>query len=197
MYVETWSHFGTVLYNIKPMLSPNNKKTCNQVIAWGFEQGNNYIGIDNAEIKFVRVWLKGITDLFSGQSKADLDACWWFLATLNISGNAADFQTSDGCIARGFYWYSNACHAELKPEPKPEPEPPEPPKPPPPEPPPPIPPPTPIPEANMFLQYAQYLDEYLLTLGVLKVIERGIVILLRNWLRLIGNFLIWLEKRGA
>lgn len=87
-----------------------------------------------------------------------------------------DYTDQHSCEYNGFYWYNNKCNRYTEPV---------------------DPGPIPIPSGNMFLTYAGYLDEYLKTLGILKVIEKGIVVLLRNWLLLLGNFLIWLEKRGA
>lgn len=86
-----------------------------------------------------------------------------------------DINNQAQCLAWKYFWYDNACHRYAKVEP----------------------PPIPIPGGNMFLEYAGHLDEYLKTLGALKVVERGIVVLLRNWFLLIGNFLIWMEKRGT
>lgn len=87
-----------------------------------------------------------------------------------------DFTDQLNCESHGFYWYDSACHYTSKPV---DPD------------------PIPIPDGNMLLEYAGYLDEYLATLSILKIIERGIVILLRNWLLLLGNFLIWLKERGT
>jgi len=265
---------GTVLVNIRPMLSPVDKLTCNKVIKWGYDQGESYNLIDQVTIENIKDLIVGFGLQFTGQPRIDLINVINFLNTLNkycppewyqtVEGciahehimkdqvcvlkdggvfpppppNPEDIDNEEDCLAMNWYWYNDACHvspqtpAECKnyseciragwywydyachytPEP----------------PPPDVqpddfnnktdcelagfhwynskcnryaeevkPPPLPIPEANMFLVYAGYLDEYLETLGILKVIERGIVILLRNWLLLIGNFLIWLEKRGT
>ena len=136
---------------------------------------------------------------------------YWYNGVCNVSPQTPEeCKTYSECIRKGWFWYDNACHYTAKP-PTPTPQPdnydnktdcefngfywynskcnlsPETIEPS----------PIPIPGGNMFLQYAGYLDEYLKTLGVLKVIEKGIVVLLRNWLLLLGNFLIWLEKRGT
>jgi len=206
MYVETWSHFGSVLNNIKLALSPTDKRTCNQVIFWGIEQGNNYFGINEQEKSEVNSWIGSIRSQFSGISNEDLARCMGFTARLNDVLPAVYFHTTEGCSAHGYYFYGDACHAEpLQPTPRPPtpptpPVPPEPipPEPKPPEPPTPEPPPLPgiIPPWQQILDYAKLLDNYLPTLPLTKVIERGIVILFRNWLRVIGTFLKWqAEKR--
>jgi len=206
MLVETWSHFGTVLNNIKIALSPVDKKTCNQVIAWGVVQGNNYFGINEQEKLEVQGWIESIRNQFSGISNEDLARCWGFVNTLNHVVSTTFYQTSEGCFAHGYYFYDDACHAEpiqIIPRPDPIPPTPAPPEPIPPEPEPepePTPEPTPlpgiIPPWQQILDYAKLLDAYLKTLSLTKIIERGIVILFRNWLRVIGAFLKWqAEKR--
>ena len=193
MLVETWIDFKTVFWSVMSSLSPSHKNTAAYFCKWATEQGDRYLSIDTGIIKQAI----GICDLFktqfSGQPVIDLENCIRFLNGLNTYHSARYFKTLDGCVRRGgFYWYNNLCNTEPKPI---EPEPPGPqplePEPIPGEPPPPIPVPS-----SMIGQYAELLDNYLDTLSPLKIIERGIVILLRNWFRVIAAFLEWQEKRG-
>ena len=105
MYVETWSHLSTVLNNIKPLLSPSDKQTCNQVISWGIQQGNNYFDINVEERSVVWVWLGGLQSQFTGQSKIDVINAGSFLLTLNTNKPAEYWHTIDGCSAHGYYFY--------------------------------------------------------------------------------------------
>jgi len=197
MLVETWSHFGTVLSAIKIVLSPTDKKTCNQVISWGIQQGNNYFGINVENKNTVWVWLGGLQPQFTGQSKIDVINAGAFLLTLNITKPADYWKTSDGCRAHGYYFYGDTCHAEpLQPTPRPptppEPEPlpspdPEPLPPPDPEPPPPIP--------KGLEQLLEQVEEYYKSLTITEPIKKGITLIVRNWLRTIVGFQQWLSKR--
>jgi len=197
MYVETWSHFGTVLTNIRPALSPADKRTCNQVIAWGIKQGNNYFGINEQEKSEVNIWIGSIRNQFSGTSNEDLARCMGFTARLNDVLPAVYFHTLEGCRAHGHYFYGDACHAEpLQPTPRP----PTPPTPPEPEPEPEIEPtpkdiipPPPIPEG--LEELLSQVEEYYKSLTITEPIKKGIALIVRNWLRTIVGFQTWLKGR--
>ena len=197
MYVETWSHLGIVLTNIRPILSPGDKRMCNIVISWAIKQGNNYFGISEQEKLDANSWIGSIRSQFSGDSNEDLARCMGFLARLNDILPAVYFHTSEGCFAHGYYFYGDACHAEpLQPTPRPptppEPEPlpspePEPLPPPEPEPPPPIP--------KGLEQLLEQVEEYYKSLTITEPIKKGIALIVRNWLRTIVGFQTWLKGR--
>jgi len=120
---------------------------------------------------------------YKTKSECEAHGYYWYYSYCHADPQAIplppkpeDFKDKSSCEAYAFYWYDGKCNRYPEEV---------------------IEPPLPIPGANQFLVYAGHLDEYLKTLGLLQVIERGIVVLLRNWLLLIGNFLIWLEKRST
>ncbi|GAH48857.1 unnamed protein product, partial [marine sediment metagenome] len=115
MYVETWSHFDTVLNNIKMALSPADERVCNIVIKWGRAQGDNYNGISESAKDDVKLWLASIMNQFSGESRADVGRCQGFVGTLNNLIPAQYYYTLEGCNVHGYYFYDGVCHAELKP----------------------------------------------------------------------------------
>jgi len=227
MYVETWSHFKTVLTNIRPALTQKDKLTCNIIIVWIGANSFRYHGINEKQTLNTIAWLIDKTKYFEGISRADIHSCVAFCRTLNNIIGAWNYKTEEGCIAHNFFFYDNACHKNPKLPDEPV-EPPKPPKPPPPEKPPEEKPPddyktkrdcvaagfywwdnachkddkpSPPPPLDLLLpwqqilDYAELLDDYLKTIPLVRTIERGIVKLFRNWLRVIGAFLKWQAGR--
>lgn len=81
-----------------------------------------------------------------------------------------DVRTEEDCITWGGYWYSGACHTT---------------------------PPVDVPPILTGLSaLAEQVACYCETISSLRIIEKGICIILRNWLRVIAGFQEWLSRKS-